>query len=98
MFKGASMDMGLLRALSFKKITHPLDCTNKATNKANLPHENPILSRNDAHQGTFEISSHNKIVTLSDDTSSDLINIRNFKDVEMSHLQSTLKAILGILL
>ena len=56
----------------FKRNSY-LYCTNKATDKANLAHGNPMISRNGAHQGTFENPSQPKIVTLSDDTSDDII-------------------------
>lgn len=77
--------LGLLGALFiFSKGTHPIDCTNKASDKANLPHGHPMISRNGAHQGTFESPSQPKIVTLSNDTFNDLASIKDFKDVGAS--------------
>lgn len=50
-----------------------------------------MISRNGVHQGTFEIPSQPKIVTSSDDTSNDLINIKDFKDVGASSLSKIIE-------
>ena len=81
------MDVGLAWSplfFLFFKGTHPLECTSKATDKANLPHGHPVISRNGVHQGTFESPSQPKIVTFSNDTFNDLASIKDVKDVSAS--------------